>query len=89
MSSKVPQQPGNTNTIHFQEGQHQNLSPEIERVLPTVWLEKESNTSHSNKKWDFFVSSNDSKKVTDLSARHSGDEEDEMKAFLGIFDGIF
>ncbi|XP_078012699.1 putative ATP-dependent DNA helicase HFM1 [Phascolarctos cinereus] len=88
MSCKVPQQPGNTNTFHFQEGQHQNLSPEIERVRPTVWLEKESSTSHSNKKWDFFVSSNDSKKVADLSA-HQSDEEDEMKAFLGIFDGIF
>ncbi|XP_043859042.1 probable ATP-dependent DNA helicase HFM1 [Dromiciops gliroides] len=85
----LPQCPGNTNSVHFQERQRQMLSPEIERVRSTVWLEKEANTSHFNKKWDFFVSSSDSKKVTDLSAHHSDDEESEMKAFLGIFDGIF
>ncbi|XP_051855975.1 probable ATP-dependent DNA helicase HFM1 [Antechinus flavipes] len=91
MPSKVqlPQQPGNTNTLHFHERQHQALSPEIERVLPTILSEKKSSTSNFNKKWDFFVSSNDSKKATNLSAYHSDDEADEMKPFLGIFDGIF
>ncbi|XP_072505160.1 probable ATP-dependent DNA helicase HFM1 isoform X2 [Notamacropus eugenii] len=91
MPSKMvsPRQPGNTNTLHFQERQHEVLSPEIERVLPSIWSKKESSTSHLNKKWDFFISSNDSKNVIDPSAHHSDDEENEMKAFLGIFDGIF
>ncbi|XP_074077793.1 putative ATP-dependent DNA helicase HFM1 isoform X1 [Macrotis lagotis] len=87
MSSEVilPQQSGNINT----ERQHQVLSPEIERVLPTFQSEKKSNTSHFNKKWDFFVSDTDSKKETEISAHRTEDEADEMKAFLGIFDGIF
>ncbi|XP_070323278.1 probable ATP-dependent DNA helicase HFM1 [Odocoileus virginianus] len=82
--TQLPQQSGN---VHLQERKQQSLSPEIERLCFTR-SEKISNSSNFNKKVDCFIRS-ECKKETDFSRYHPDDEADEIKSFLGIFDGIF
>ncbi|XP_012911614.1 probable ATP-dependent DNA helicase HFM1 isoform X3 [Mustela putorius furo] len=85
---KSPQQAGNANIVYLQEREQQSLSPEIERLCFTH-SEKIPNSSHFVKKVDFFIRSSECKEEFDFSRYHPDDEADEMKSFLGIFDGIF
>ncbi|XP_022352002.1 probable ATP-dependent DNA helicase HFM1 [Enhydra lutris kenyoni] len=85
---KSPQQAGNANTVHLQEREQQSLSPEIEKLCFTH-SEKIPNSSHFVKKVDFFIRNSECKEEVDISRYHPDDEADEMKSFLGIFDGIF
>ncbi|XP_030877063.1 probable ATP-dependent DNA helicase HFM1 isoform X3 [Leptonychotes weddellii] len=85
---KLPQQAGNANIVHLQERKQQSLSPEIEKLCFTH-SEKIPNSSHFVKKVDFFIRNSDCKEEIDFSRYHPDDEADEMKSFLGIFDGIF
>ncbi|XP_036112599.1 probable ATP-dependent DNA helicase HFM1 isoform X1 [Molossus molossus] len=86
--TSLPQHDENINTVHLQNGKQQSLSPEIKRLC-FPHSEKRSKSSNSVKKVDFFVRKSDSKTKIDFSRYHPDDEADEMKAFLGIFDGIF
>ncbi|XP_058394483.1 probable ATP-dependent DNA helicase HFM1 [Diceros bicornis minor] len=86
--TKLPQQTGNANIVQLQERKQQSLSPEIERLCFTHSA-KISNSSNFDKKVDFFIRNNEYKKEIDFSRYHPDDEADEMKSFLGIFDGIF
>ncbi|CAK6441330.1 unnamed protein product [Pipistrellus nathusii] len=83
-----PHQDENTNIVHLQKGKQQSLSPVIERLC-FPHSEKRSNSSNFAKKVDFFVRNNEPKNKMDFSRYHPDDEADEMKSFLGIFDGIF
>ncbi|XP_061267233.1 probable ATP-dependent DNA helicase HFM1 isoform X1 [Bos javanicus] len=82
--TQLPQQSGN---VHLQERKQQSLSPEIEKLCFTR-SEKISNSSNFNEKVDCFIR-NECKKEIDFSRYHPDDEADEIKSFLGIFDGIF
>uniref|UniRef100_A0A8C8ZTN8 DNA 3'-5' helicase n=1 Tax=Prolemur simus TaxID=1328070 RepID=A0A8C8ZTN8_PROSS len=85
--TKLPQQAGNENIVHLQERKQQSLSPEIEKLCFTH-SEKKSNCSNF-KKVDVFIRNSECKKEIDFGRYHPDDEADEMKSFLGIFDGIF
>ncbi|XP_052493711.1 probable ATP-dependent DNA helicase HFM1 [Budorcas taxicolor] len=85
--TQLPQQSGNASIVHLQERKQQSLSPEIEKLCFTR-SEKISNSSNFNKKVDCFIR-NECKKEIDFSRYHPDDEADEIKSFLGIFDGIF
>ncbi|XP_008066461.1 probable ATP-dependent DNA helicase HFM1 [Carlito syrichta] len=85
--TKLPQQAGNANIVHVQEKKQQNLSPEIERLCFT--RSKKVTNSSKCKEVDFFIRNSECKKEIDFSRDHLDDEADEMKYFLGIFDGIF
>ncbi|XP_073752435.1 probable ATP-dependent DNA helicase HFM1 isoform X4 [Callorhinus ursinus] len=85
---KLPQQAGNANIVHLQERKQQSLSPEIEKLCFTH-SEKIPNSSCFVKKVDFFIRNSECKEEIDFSRYHPDDEADEMKSFLGIFDGIF
>ncbi|XP_058516874.1 probable ATP-dependent DNA helicase HFM1 isoform X2 [Ochotona princeps] len=74
-----PQKAGNGNMVHLQEGKQQALSPEIKII--------NSHQKSISKNVEIFFRENEYKKGTDFS--YSNDEADEMKCFLGIFDGIF
>ncbi|XP_058159164.1 probable ATP-dependent DNA helicase HFM1 isoform X2 [Dasypus novemcinctus] len=84
---KSPQQAGNANIVHLQERKQQSLSPEIKKLYFTH-SEKKSNSSNFVNNVDFFIRNSECKKEIDFRY-HSDDGTDEMKAFLGIFDGIF
>nr|XP_012646340.1 probable ATP-dependent DNA helicase HFM1 isoform X2 [Microcebus murinus] len=83
---KLPQQDGNENIVHLQERKQQSLSPVIEKLCFTH-SGKKSNCSNF-KKVDVFIRNSECKKEVDFGY-HPDDEADEMKCFLGIFDGIF
>ncbi|XP_037010317.2 probable ATP-dependent DNA helicase HFM1 [Artibeus jamaicensis] len=85
---KLPQQDENTNFVHLQKGKQQSLSPEIERLY-FPHSEKNSNSSNFFKNVEFFTRNSECKNQIDFSMYHPDDEADEMKSFLGIFDGIF
>ncbi|XP_057356393.1 probable ATP-dependent DNA helicase HFM1 isoform X2 [Manis pentadactyla] len=85
--TKLPEQAGNQNTVYLQE-RKQSLSPEIEKLCFTH-SEKIPNSSNFVKKVDFFIRNSECKKEIDFSTYYHEDETDEMKSFLGIFDGIF
>nr|KAF6505464.1 helicase for meiosis 1 [Rousettus aegyptiacus] len=85
--TKLPQQAGNANIVHLQQ-RKQSLSPEIEKLCFTH-SEKRSDSSNFVKNVDFFFRSSECKNKIDYSRYHPEDEADEMKSFLGIFDGIF
>ncbi|XP_007934232.1 probable ATP-dependent DNA helicase HFM1 [Orycteropus afer afer] len=86
--TKLPQQAGNTNIVHLQEKKQQSLSPEIKKLYFTH-SENKSNSSNFIKNVDLFVRNSECKKKIDFSRYHPDDAADEMKCFLGIFDGIF
>lgn len=83
--TKLPQPAGN---VPFQEIKQQNLSPEIEKLC-FAHSEKISSFSNSVTQVDCFIRNSEYKKQPDFSRYHLDDEADEMKSFLGIFDGIF
>ncbi|XP_016052709.1 PREDICTED: probable ATP-dependent DNA helicase HFM1 [Miniopterus natalensis] len=83
-----PEQDENTNIAHLQKGKQQRLSPVIERLC-FPHSEKRSNSSNFVKKVDFFVRNSECENKIDFSRYHPDDEADEIKSFLGIFDGIF
>ncbi|XP_011353936.1 probable ATP-dependent DNA helicase HFM1 [Pteropus vampyrus] len=85
--TKLPQQAGHADIVHLQQ-RKQSLSPEIEKLCFTH-SEKKSDSSNFVKKVDFFFRSSECKTKIDYSRYHPEDEADEMKSFLGIFDGIF
>ncbi|XP_023589183.1 probable ATP-dependent DNA helicase HFM1 [Trichechus manatus latirostris] len=85
---KLPHQAGNTNTVHLQENKQQSLSPEIKKLY-FPHSENKSNPSNFVKKVDVFIRNSEYKKEIDFSRYHPDDAADEMKSFLGIFDGIF
>ncbi|XP_013852840.2 probable ATP-dependent DNA helicase HFM1 isoform X3 [Sus scrofa] len=82
--TKIPQPAGN---VPFQEVKQQNLSPEIEKLC-FAHSEKISSFSNSVTQVDCFIRNSEYKKQPDFRY-HLDDEADEMKSFLGIFDGIF
>ncbi|XP_006140221.1 probable ATP-dependent DNA helicase HFM1 isoform X1 [Tupaia chinensis] len=84
--TKLPQQTGNASIVHLQERKQQNLSPEIEKLCFTH-SEKIPSFSNFNDV-DIFVRNSECKKEIDLRY-HPDDEADEIRSFLGIFDGIF
>ncbi|XP_037682589.1 probable ATP-dependent DNA helicase HFM1 [Choloepus didactylus] len=84
---KLPQQAGNANIIHLQERKQQSLSPEIEKLYFTH-SEKKSNSSNFVNEVEFFIRDSECKKEIDYRY-HPDDGAEEMKSFLGIFDGIF
>ncbi|XP_054547695.1 probable ATP-dependent DNA helicase HFM1 isoform X2 [Talpa occidentalis] len=84
---KSPQPSGNANIVHFQERKQQSLSPEIEKLCFTGSVKK-TNSSKFVKNVDFFIRSSDYKEEIDFRY-HPDNEADEIKSFLGIFDGIF
>nr|XP_019608650.1 PREDICTED: probable ATP-dependent DNA helicase HFM1 [Rhinolophus sinicus] len=86
--TELPQQAGNANIVHLQQRKQQSLSPEIERLCFTN-SEKRSNSSNFVNEVDFFITNSECKNEIDFSRYHPEDETDEMKSFLGIFDGIF
>ncbi|XP_070123403.1 probable ATP-dependent DNA helicase HFM1 [Equus caballus] len=86
--TKSPQQAGNANIVQLPERKQQSLSPEIEKLC-FPHSEKISNSSNFVKKVDFFIRNSQCKKEIEFSRYHPDDEADEMKSFLGIFDGIF
>ncbi|XP_045703098.1 probable ATP-dependent DNA helicase HFM1 [Phyllostomus hastatus] len=85
---KLPQQDENTNIVHLQKGKQQSLSPEIERLC-FPHSKKSSNSSNFFREVDFFTRNSEYENQIDFSRYHPDDEADEMKSFLGIFDGIF
>ncbi|KAF6109034.1 helicase for meiosis 1 [Phyllostomus discolor] len=85
---KLPQQDENTNIVHLQKGKEQSLSPEIERLC-FPHSKKSSNSSNFFREVDFFTRNSECENQIDFSRYHPDDEADEMKSFLGIFDGIF
>ncbi|KAG8511046.1 putative ATP-dependent DNA helicase HFM1, partial [Galemys pyrenaicus] len=84
---KLPQQSGNANIVCFQERKQQSLSPEIEKLSFTHAVKK-PNYAKFIKNVDFFPKSSEYKEEIDFRY-HPVDEADEIKSFLGIFDGIF
>ncbi|XP_046501087.1 probable ATP-dependent DNA helicase HFM1 isoform X3 [Equus quagga] len=86
--TKSPQQAGNANIVQLPDRKQQSLSPEIEKLC-FPHSEKISNSSNFVKKVDFFIRNSQCKKEIEFSRYHPDDEADEMKSFLGIFDGIF
>ncbi|XP_064138381.1 probable ATP-dependent DNA helicase HFM1 isoform X10 [Loxodonta africana] len=86
--TKLPQQAGSTNMVCLQENKQQSLSPEIKRLY-FPHSENKSNSSNFAEKVDFFIRNSECKKGIDFSRYHPDDAADEMKSFLGIFDGIF
>ncbi|XP_047420407.1 probable ATP-dependent DNA helicase HFM1 [Sciurus carolinensis] len=85
--TQLSQQAGNANIDHLQERKQQCLSPEIEKLCFTH--SKNISDSSNFKKVDFFFRNSEPVKEIDSSRYHPNDEADEMKSFLGIFDGIF
>ncbi|XP_066122618.1 probable ATP-dependent DNA helicase HFM1 [Saccopteryx bilineata] len=86
--TELPQQEENTTIVHLQKGKQQSLSPEIERLC-FPHSEKRLDSSNFFKNVDFFIRNSECKNEVDFSRYHHDDEADEMKSFLGIFDGIF
>uniref|UniRef100_A0A8C3WY27 Probable ATP-dependent DNA helicase HFM1 n=1 Tax=Catagonus wagneri TaxID=51154 RepID=A0A8C3WY27_9CETA len=86
--TELPQQAGNASIVHLQERKQQSLSPEIEKLC-FAHSAKISSSSNFVTKVDCFIRNNDYKNQADFSRYHLDDEADEMKSFLGIFDGIF
>ncbi|GAB5575253.1 probable ATP-dependent DNA helicase HFM1 isoform X6 [Prionailurus iriomotensis] len=84
--TKLPPQAGNADIVCLQERKQQSLSPEIEKLCFTH-SKKIPNSSHFIEKVDFFISNNECKKEIDFRY-HPDDEAEEIKSFLGIFDGI-
>ncbi|XP_077882836.1 putative ATP-dependent DNA helicase HFM1 isoform X3 [Ictidomys tridecemlineatus] len=84
--TQFSQQAGNANIDHLQERKKQCLSPEIEKLSFTHF--KNISNFSNFKKVDFFFRNSESIKEVD-SRYHPDDEAEEMKSFLGIFDGIF
>ncbi|CAH6880767.1 Hfm1 [Phodopus roborovskii] len=85
--AELPQQAGNANLVNLQERRQPTLSPEIERVCFT--RSKNTPQSLNFKEVDIFIGNGDSKKEIDLSKYYPDDAAEEMKALLGIFNGIF
>ncbi|XP_027281671.1 probable ATP-dependent DNA helicase HFM1 [Cricetulus griseus] len=85
--AELPQQAGNANLVNLQERRQPPLSPEIERICFT--RPKNIPQSLNFKEVDIFIGNSDSKKEIDLSKYYPDDAAEEMKALLGIFNGIF
>ncbi|XP_031193013.1 probable ATP-dependent DNA helicase HFM1 isoform X2 [Mastomys coucha] len=86
-AAEFPQQAGNASLVSFQESRQPTLSPVIERVSFTH--AKEIPHSPNFKEVDIFIGNGGSKKEIDLSKYYPVDAAEEMKALLGIFNGIF
>ncbi|XP_021087057.1 probable ATP-dependent DNA helicase HFM1 [Mesocricetus auratus] len=85
--AELPQEAGNANLVNLRERRQPPLSPEIERVCFT--RPKNTPQSLNFKQVDIFIGNSDSKKEIDLSKYYPDDAAEEMKALLGIFNGIF
>ncbi|NP_001399493.1 probable ATP-dependent DNA helicase HFM1 isoform X2 [Rattus norvegicus] len=85
--AEFPQQAGNASLVNLQERKQLTLSPVIERMCFTH--SEKIPQSPSFKEVDIFIGNSDSKKEIDLSKYYPDDAAEEMKALLGIFNGIF
>ncbi|XP_021111324.1 probable ATP-dependent DNA helicase HFM1 [Heterocephalus glaber] len=84
--TQLSEQAENANTVHLQERKQQNMSPVIERLY---FPHSKKNPKSSNvMEVDSVIRNSNSKKKTDFRY-HPDDEANEIKSFLGIFDGIF
>ncbi|XP_009952005.1 PREDICTED: probable ATP-dependent DNA helicase HFM1, partial [Leptosomus discolor] len=80
-------QSGNTNMFRFQEEKYSNPSEELKNVQRSSVSKIISDSSKFTRKEDFFISTKEQEKEVDH--RYLLDDElDDVKAFLGIFDGI-
>ncbi|XP_051026477.1 probable ATP-dependent DNA helicase HFM1 isoform X2 [Acomys russatus] len=84
---ELPQQAANASLVSLQERRQLSLSPVIERVCFTG--AKKTPQSPKFKEVDIFIGNSGSKKDIDLSKYYPDDAAEEMKALLGIFNGIF
>ncbi|XP_021066772.1 probable ATP-dependent DNA helicase HFM1 [Mus pahari] len=85
--AEFPQQAGNASLVNLQERRPLTLSPVIKRMCFTD--SKKTSQSPNFKEVDIFIGNSDSKKEIDLSKYYPDDAAEEMKALLGIFNGIF
>ncbi|XP_019357137.1 PREDICTED: probable ATP-dependent DNA helicase HFM1 isoform X3 [Gavialis gangeticus] len=84
---KLPTQNGNTNNFSFQAKKHPNPS-EVKKTFCSSNSGTVSESSKSSEKGDFFICNKERKSEIDL--RYLPDDEaNDVKPFLGIFDGIF
>nr|XP_010301135.1 PREDICTED: probable ATP-dependent DNA helicase HFM1 [Balearica regulorum gibbericeps] len=80
-------QSGNVNMFSFQERKHSNPSQELKSVQCSSISEIISDSSKFTRKEDFFISTKEQEKEVD--PRYLLDDEiNDVKPFLGIFDGI-
>ncbi|XP_028638253.1 probable ATP-dependent DNA helicase HFM1 [Grammomys surdaster] len=88
-SSVAPflQQAGNASLVNLQERRQPTLSPVIERIC--FAHSKKIPQSPNFKEMDIFIGNSGSKQEIDLSKYYPDDAAEEMKALLGIFNGIF
>nr|XP_009478880.1 PREDICTED: probable ATP-dependent DNA helicase HFM1 [Pelecanus crispus] len=83
----LPVQSGNTNTFSFQEKKHSNPSQELKNIECSSISEIMSDSSKLARKEDFFIFTKGQEEVVD--PRYLLDDEiNDVKPFLGIFDGI-
>ncbi|KAM6077801.1 putative ATP-dependent DNA helicase HFM1 [Theristicus caerulescens] len=79
-------QSGNINMFSFQEKKHSNPSQEPKNIQCSSISEIVSDSSKFTRKEDFFIFTKEQEKV---DPRYLLDDEiDDVKPFLGIFDGI-
>nr|XP_034365044.1 probable ATP-dependent DNA helicase HFM1 [Arvicanthis niloticus] len=83
--AEFPQQAGNASLVNLQERRQPTLSPVIERMCFTKKIPQSPNF----KEVDIFIGNSGSKQEIDLSKYYPDDPAEEMKALLGIFNGIF
>ncbi|XP_019061682.1 probable ATP-dependent DNA helicase HFM1 isoform X2 [Fukomys damarensis] len=84
--TQLPEEAESANIVHLQERKQQNMSPVIERLYFNHSKKKQKSSNFMEV--DFFTRNSDTKKETDFRY-HPDDEANEIKSFLGIFDGIF
>ncbi|KAM6343166.1 LOW QUALITY PROTEIN: putative ATP-dependent DNA helicase HFM1 [Alca torda] len=88
-TSKVnlPVQSGNINMFSFQEKKHSSRSQELKNIQCSSISKITSDSSKFTRKEDFFIFTKEQEKEVD--PRYLLDDEiDDVKPFLGIFDGI-
>ncbi|XP_052055209.1 probable ATP-dependent DNA helicase HFM1 [Apodemus sylvaticus] len=85
--AEFPQQAGNASLVNLQEKRQPTLSPVIERMC--FAHSKKIPQSSKFKEVDIFIGNSGSKKEIDLSKYYPDDAAEEMKALVGIFNGIF
>ncbi|CAM5161992.1 unnamed protein product [Natator depressus] len=85
---KLSAQYGNTSTFSFQKRKHPNPPQELKNREFSPNSEIISSSSQFIGKENFFICNKERKKEIDVRSL-SDDETNDVKPFLGIFDGIF
>ncbi|XP_074858421.1 putative ATP-dependent DNA helicase HFM1 [Carettochelys insculpta] len=85
---KLPIHYGNTSTFSFQERKHQHPPQELKNKEFSPRSEIISGASQFIGQGDYFICNKERRKEIDVRYL-SDDETNDIKPFLGIFDGIF